>query len=181
MPTEGTLFPGAADPPLDATDSDVYSAETLNTVDARARAAADKLGVDGDTRVATVDHRIGHIPAGLNSSHMTSAGDYVDLWAYPMTEGSAVTFAATVTGVLDGANEAIGVRIIATYRCKAGVANLVGAITSVHEKRAGLGSADVTFDTDGANKVLLRAKSGVADLVHWTYRGEAIVAQPGGF
>jgi len=181
MPTEGTLYPNASDPPLDATDSDEYAPDLLNTVDARARAVADKLGVDGDPRVATVDHRIGHLPGGLNSSHMTVAGDYVDLWAYPMTEGSAVTFAATVTGVLDGANEAIGVRIIATYRCKAGVANLVGAITSVHEKRDGLGSADVTFDTDGANKVLLRAKSGVSDNVHWTYRGEAIVAQPGGF
>lgn len=181
MPTEGTLYPAASDPPLDATDSDEITPELLNTVDARARAAADKLGVDGDARITTVDHRIGHIPGGLNSSQMTVAGAYVDLWAYPMTEGSAVTFAVTVTGVLDGANEAIGVRIIATYRCKAGVANLVGAEDVIFEKRDGLGSADVTFDTNGANKVLLRAKSGVADLVHWTYRGEAIVAQPGGF
>ena len=40
--------------------------------------------------------------------------------------------------------------------------------------------ADVVVDTDGANVVRVRVKSGDTMRVHWTVRGDAVVAQPGG-
>jgi hypothetical protein len=82
--------------------------------------------------------------------------------------------------VRDGANEALGIGRTATFRCMGGVASLVGREINRHEQRTLLSLAEVVIDTDGGAVVRLRVKAGDVMRVHWTARGEAIVAQPGG-
>ena len=178
MATEGTSFPDALDPELDVTLSDDYDPEHINTVDARVRAVEAKVGADDSPVPASLDYRTRHL--AVAASTMTTAGDYVTLWSLAMTEGTAVTLTPDVVGVRDGANEAVGYGCTVTYRCKAGVASLVGQGLARHEQRRLMALADVVVDTDGANVVRVRVKSGDTMRVHWTVRGDAVVAQPGG-
>lgn len=180
MTTTGTTFPTALDPPLDATLTDDVDPDHANTADARARAVASKVGIDGDARTATIDYRIRHIPAAINLSGLTTDAAVAALWTVPMVEGQAITVSLTFTAVREGANEALGYGIIATYRCKSGLAVLVGAQLVTHDQRTLLAAAVVTVTDNGANGVKLNFESGVADRVHWTVRGTVVTAQPGG-
>lgn len=179
MATEGTTFPSSLDAPIDVTlASDFYDPEHINTVDARARAVAEKVGVTKSADPESLDYRTRHL--GIAASTMTTTGDFVTLWSLTMTDGTAVTLTPDVVAVRDGANEALGAGRTVTYRCKAGVATLVGRELARHEQRTLMPLAEVVIDTDGAAMVRLRVKSGDTMRVHWTVRGDAVVAQPGG-
>lgn len=180
MTTTGTTYPSALDPPLDATLTDDFDPDHANTADARARAVQDKVGIDGDTRVASIDYRIRHIPSGINLSGRNDDASAAALWTLLMVEGTVVTLSLTFAAVREGANEALGYGIVATYRCKSGLATLVGAQLVTHDQRTLLSSAAVTLTDNGANGVKLNFESGVADRVHWTVRGTVVTAQPGG-
>jgi len=178
MATEGTVFPDALDPEIDVTLSDDYDPEHINTVDARVRAVEAKVGADASPVPASLDYRTRHL--SIQASTMTTEGDYATLWSLTMLDGTAVTLTPDVVAVRDGANEALGIGRTATFRCKGGVASLVGREINRHEQRTLLSLAEVVIDTDGGAVVRLRVKAGDTMRVHWTARVEAIVAQPGG-
>lgn len=179
MATSGTAFPSTLDAPLDATLSDDFvDPDHVNTADARARAVQSKVGADGDVRPATIDYRIRHL--ALAASTMTTAGDYVTLWSLTMADDTAVTVEVNTTAVRSGANEALGVGLTGTFRCKGGTAFLCGAVLTRHDQRTLLTTADVVLEVDGVNGVRLRVKSSLTDRVHWTARGTVTTARPGG-
>jgi hypothetical protein len=178
MALDGTAFPRALDAPIDVTLSDDFDPEHLNTIDARVRAVEAKVGADASPVPASLDYRTRHL--AIAASTTTTEGDFVTLWSLTMLDGTAVTLTPDVVAVRDGANEALGAGRTATYRCKAGVATIVGRELIRHEQRTLMPLAEVVIDTDGARVVRLRVKAGDTMRVHWTVRGEAIVAQPGG-
>ena len=177
MTTPGTVFPGALDPPLDVTLKDVYDPDHVGSVDDRVRAVETKVGANGSADPSSVDYRLRHL---VDEDTLTTAAGYVTLWQRRLEDVTATTLDVTVVAVREGANEGLGVRLVATVRCKAAVASLCGALLVAHDQRTLLASADVLIDTDLADTVRLRVKSGVADRVHWTARGTAVTARPGG-
>lgn len=177
MATEGTTFPGELDEPIDVTLVDEVLPDHINTVDARVRAVEAKIGADASIVSASLDYRTRHL--ALATGTMTTDGDYVTLWELAMADGTAATIAVDVVGVRDGANEALGVGLTASFRRKGATSYLVGAVLVRHDQRATMTLADVALETT-SDGVRLRVKSSLSDRVHWSARGTVVTARPGG-
>lgn len=171
-----TTFPTSLDTPLDVTDEDYASASQINTVDERARAVAAKVGADGSTVPTSLDYRLRHL---VDASAMTTAAGFETVWRITLAEGSAAMMRFDVVAVREGANEALGHTVAATYRSKGGAAELVGTPLVSVDQREGLASAEVILEATDTT-VALRVKSNLSARVHWTVRGVCLVARPGG-